>query len=114
MAVSAMVLGFPWSVLMILVFVPQMGLPLWIPMVVGSAWGIAAALLVHRWSSSAGWHDGHRWAIAFGALLVCMIAGFLGSSYWPPMDVIAKALLNIVAVVLMAVLARRVEQRLRS
>ena len=80
LAVAAMVFGFPWSGLMILVFVPQMGLPLWIPMVVGGAWGIAAALLMTRWASSSDWHDGHRWALAFGALLVCMLAGFLGAA----------------------------------
>jgi hypothetical protein len=111
LAVAAMVFGFPWSGLMILVFVPQRGLPLWIPMVVGGAWGIAAALLMTRWASSSDWHDGHRWALAFGALLVCMLAGFLGSSYWPRMDVIAKALLNVIAVVLMIALGRRMRSR---
>ena len=69
------------------------------------------ALLMQRWASSSDWHDGHRWALAFGALLVCMLAGFLGSSSWSRMDVIAKALLNVIAVMLMIALGRRMRSR---
>jgi hypothetical protein len=53
----------------------------------------------------------HEWALSFGALLVCMTAGFLGSSLWLKMDVIFKLVLNVLAVAGMVELARRIRRR---
>lgn len=105
---GAMALGFPWWVLITLVFVPQAALPLWIPLAGGLAWAAAAFTLVRHWSRADGWGERHRWALAFGALLVCMAAGFLGSNTWPATDVVAKAILNVIAVERMIALARRI------
>ena len=46
-----------------------------------------------------------------GATLVCMIAGFSGSSHWPRIDLIGKAILNVLAVVGLLLLAARIRQR---
>jgi hypothetical protein len=61
-----------------------------------------------------GWRDIHRWALIFGALLVSMTAGFLGSSTWPRTDVVAKAILNVVAVSCLIALAPSISRRDRA
>lgn len=101
--------GFPWYVLLGFVFTPNLSLrslPFWIPMLAGIAWAIGALALFRLWSSSAGWNDVHRYAVIFAAILVCMIAGFLGSSLWPKIDLIGKSVLDIIAVFLLLVLGR--------
>jgi len=40
-----------------------------------------------------------------------MTAGFLGSSTWPPMDVVAKAIFNLVAFLCLIALARSISRR---
>jgi len=110
-ALTALLLGFPWYLLMVLVFGRWTDLPLWIPMVLASAWSVAAFLLVGRWTTASGWQDRHRWALTFGALLVCMIAGFLGAPNWSRMDTIAKAVMNGMAVVGMLALDLRIRRR---
>ncbi len=108
---ATLMLGFPWYGLMALVFGGPRELPLWIPMVAASLWGLAAFVLIRRWTTATGWRDIHRWALSFGGLLVCMIAGFLGAAGWSRMDTIAKAVMNLVAVACMAVLARHIVHR---
>jgi hypothetical protein len=96
-----------------MVFAPTIarGIPCWFPLLAGIAWAIAAYLLLKRVSSTVGWRDIHRWALIFGALLVSMTAGFLGSSTWPRMDVVAKAILNVLAVLSLVALARSISRR---
>ena len=110
-ALAALLLGFPWYGLMAVVFGGRTSLPLWIPMLTASAWGVAAWLLIGRWTTTSACRDMHRWALAFGALLVCMLAGFLGAANWSRMDTIAKAVMNLVAVACMIVLAMRIARR---
>ena len=62
-------------------------------------------LLVKRWSLTSEWKEVHRWALCFGALLVCMTGGFLGAGAWPLMDIVAKGLLNLLAIAGMVRLA---------
>jgi len=107
-------LGFAWYALMTLVFVPRMYIPVWIPMIGGIAWATLAFFLVRRWGSSAGWSDSHRWALVFSVILVCMVAGFSGSSAWSRMDLIAKFIMNVIAVVLLLLLGRNILSRTRS
>ncbi len=80
---ATLLLGFPWYALMVVVFGRWMEMALWIPMGAASLWGIAAYLLIGRWTTCAGWRDIHRWALSFGGILVCMIAGFLGAGPGP-------------------------------
>jgi hypothetical protein len=54
------------------------------------------------------------WAIVFGGLLVCMLAGFLGGSSWPFIDLAGKVVLNVLAILLMLGLAWRVRRNAAS
>ncbi len=68
MTTAALVLGFPWYLLMVLVFSPHPpDVPLPIAMALACAWAIGAYLLIRRWGSASGWRDTHRWALCFGA-----------------------------------------------
>jgi hypothetical protein len=106
-AVIALACGFPWYGLMAVLFAPTHPLPLWVPMLAGTMWALAAAVIISRLASARGWSDLHQWALVFGALLVNMTAGFLGASLWTSIDLIAKIVMNGVAVVLMVELLRR-------
>jgi hypothetical protein len=53
----------------------------------------------------------HRWAVVFGATLVCMVAGFLGSSAWPRVDMIGKSILDVIAILGFVILAQRIRRR---
>jgi hypothetical protein len=112
-ALAALLLGFPWYGLMAVVF-GGWRVPLWILMIAASAWGSAAWLLIGRWTTASGWQDSHRWALGFGALLVCMSAGFLGAANWSRTDTIAKAVMNVLAVAGMVILAVRIARRTAS
>ncbi len=103
---------FPWYVLIGLVFAPSAHtLPFWIPMLAGVAWACTALILFQRWSSSAGWGDSQRYAAILAAIVVCMVAGFLGSSSWPRVDVAGKWTLDIVAAILLLILGRVLQRR---
>jgi len=104
-------LASPWWLLIALAFVPHPPLPLWLALLAGGLWAAATFLAMRRWGSACGWNDRQRWALAFGALLVCMVAGFLGSNQWPAIDLVGKAVLNAIAVALMLALARSVWRR---
>jgi hypothetical protein len=104
-------LALPWWILIVLVFVPQPSLPVWLPLLAALIWAALAYLLIGRWSRSASWNDRHRWALAFSALVMCMLLGYLGSSLWPVIDLVAKIVFNTIAVAWMIVLARNVWQR---
>jgi hypothetical protein len=114
LVLAAMVVGFPWYLLMTVVFAPRPDLPLWVPMVSAAIWSAAAFALARCWSSTAGWRDEHAWALCFGTLLVSMTAGFLGSSTWPRADVVAKIVLDVLAVAGMIALAVRIRRRAQS
>lgn len=108
----AVVLGFalgcPWYVLMSFVFRPtEPHVPFGVVMVCGVVWGVLVYLLLGRWVHSACWTDVHRWALAFGAALLCMAAGFMGSSTWKPVDLYGKAVLNVLAVIAFFLLLSR-------
>jgi hypothetical protein len=108
--IVAAVLAFPWWILIVLVFVPR-PMPVWLPVLAAIIWASAAYLVVARWWISPGWNDRHSWALAFSALVVCMAMGYLGSSLWPAIDLIAKIALNTIAVFWMLLLRRIVWRR---
>jgi hypothetical protein len=113
-APAALVMGLPWYWLMALIFGSRSSLPFWIPIIMALTWAALVYLIVRYWTSSTQWQDIHRWALAFGATLVCMIAGFSGSSQWPRIDLIGKAILNVLAVIGLLVLAGRLRRRTAS
>jgi len=110
-SLGTLALAFAWYGLIVLVFVPQPSLPLWIPMTGGVAWAALAFFEVKRWVRSAGWGDLHRWGLVSSAILVCMVAGFMGSNTWSRRDLIAKVVLNVIAGVLLLLLGKSILKR---
>ena len=108
---AAMVMCPPWYRLISLIFGSRSPWPFWIPIIMALLWAALVYLVIRYWTSSPRWQDIHRWALVFGATLVCMIAGFSGSSHWPRIDLIGKAILNVLAVVGLLLLAARIRQR---
>jgi hypothetical protein len=111
MVAAAMLLGFPWYRLMVLIFGEKSTQPFWVAMALGGMWGGFAYFLLRYWSVGRGWNDLHRWGLTFGAVLVCMVAGFSGSSTWPQMDLVGKWVLDVLAVIGFALLARLIWKR---
>ena len=111
MVAGAMLFGFPWYRLMVLIFGERSTPPFWIPMALGVAWAGFAYFFIRYWAAGRGWEDMHRWGLTFGAVLVCMIAGFSGSSTWLRMDLVGKCVLDVLAVAGFALLARRIWRR---
>jgi hypothetical protein len=103
--------GFPWYVLMALVFAPRRNLALWLPVVGSVAWGCLAYIVARWMSRSAAWGDMHRWATAVSAAVVAMLAGYLGSGTWSRMDLVFKIMLNIFTVAGLIWLAVKIGRR---
>jgi hypothetical protein len=108
MTLATLLLGFPWYALMAVVFVPKPLAPLPIVIAAAAAWAVVGFVVIRHFALSSGFGERHRWALCFGALLVCMLAGFLGASTWPRSDIIAKAVLNVAAVAGMLGLLSRI------
>jgi hypothetical protein len=113
-ALLAVLLGLPWYLLLVVTFDPKESLPLAVPLLGAAAWAAGVFSLVKRWSRTSGWTEMHRWALCFGAMLVCMTGGFLGASAWPLMDIVAKGVFNLIAVAWMIRLAFRLAKGLQQ
>jgi hypothetical protein len=111
MVAAAMIFGFPWYRLVILIFGERSTQPFWVSMALGLMWGGFAYFFIRYWSVGRGWNDKHRWGLTFGAVLVCMVAGFSGSSTWPGIDMAGKLVFDVLAVIGFALLARWIWQR---
>ena len=109
--VVAAAFAAPWWTLVVLVFVPAPSIPVWLPLIAAAIWACAAYLVFARWSASKTWNDRQRWTVAFSALLVCMAMGYLGSTLWPTIDLVAKIVFNLVAALWMIALGRIVWRR---
>ena len=105
-------MALPWFILAILAYAGPATLPAYIPISLGLAWAVTSLFLIRRWSSNPGWQDIHRLALIIGALVASMLAGFLivGSTL-SPVDLMSKLVLNVVAVVLLIYLARKIHRR---
>jgi hypothetical protein len=110
-AATAFLLGLPWYALMALVFGPVRQLSLLVPMFGAAIWALGLFLLVRKWALSVRWQDLHRWALCFGALLVCITGGFLGASGFSKFDLYGKIVLNILGIGLMLLLRFRIAKR---
>jgi hypothetical protein len=106
-AIAAFLLGIPWYALLFLTFGAKQAWPFWIPMIVGCIWAIWTWAIIAYWTASENWNDSRRLALSFGATIVIMICGFFGSHAWPKIDLIAKVLLDILAIWGLSLLASR-------
>lgn len=110
--VFAFLMSLPWFALAILPYVLPASIPTIFAILAGLVWSAVALLLIRRWSSSRAWQDAHWTALIFGALLASMLAGFLiNGPALSPFDLVGKAALNLLAILLLAYLSRRLKQR---
>lgn len=113
--IVTVVLGFPWYALMGFIFTPrEPRVPFAIVLAAGAAWATLVWLLFRRWTAASGWSDLHRWAASSSATLVCMVAGYLGSSVWLRMDLYGKILLNGIAAAGLLLLLKAIRTRTTS
>jgi hypothetical protein len=82
-----------------------------IPIVGGLLEALAAFFLINSWSATPAWRDTHRLALVFGACVVSMLAGFLLRIVVFPLDVIGKLVFNVIAVLLLSLLAWKIRRR---
>jgi hypothetical protein len=108
--IASLVMVFPWYFMMALLFIPK-EIPLLPPMIAELAWAIVVIYLIKRWATATGWNNMHRWSLTFGALIFCMVAGFLGSNLWLRIDLIGKMILNGLAFLGMIALAMQIRKR---
>jgi len=94
-ATAALLLSLPWYALMVLIFGPAREIPLLVPIGLATALTAGVFFLLKQWALKSEWQDLHRWALCLGALLVCMLGGFLGAGTWPLLDTVAKAILKM-------------------
>ncbi len=110
---TAFLFGCPWCLLVLLGFGVAPTIPFVIPMIAGIGWAGTAFWLVMRWTSLQDWQDMHRFAVVFGGVGACMVAGFLvfriGGAL--PIDWISKLIFNLVAVFLLARLGQQLRRR---
>jgi hypothetical protein len=109
--VLGFVLGCPWYALMSFVFRPKPSqIPFGVIMAAAVVWAVLVYLLIARWVHAARWNNVHPWALSFGATLLCMAAGFMGSNTWKPIDLYGKAVLNLLAVIAFILLLTRLRR----
>jgi|GEM_PF-6944327 len=83
-----------------------------LPMLLEAALAAGVAALIRKWSAPGGsWSDLHILALAFGPMLVGMLWGFFFVTSGNRADQIGQGTASAVAVVLMALFARRLQQR---
>lgn len=107
--VAVLAAGFPWYLLLKAVFSPSLrpSFSFWWDIAAGIVWVCLIFLLFQRWTSAADWDDLHGWAACFAAMVVCIMAGFLGSSTWLRRDVYFKTVVDVLAIVWMVSLLGR-------
>lgn len=99
MIAIAFALGCPWYILMSFVFRRQPPpIAFQVVLICGILWALLVYWLLGHWIHAARWSGLHAWATAFGATLLCMAAGFLGSNAWSHLDFYGKIVLNVAAV----------------
>ena len=108
---TSAVFGAAWFALITLIFLPHLGVAVWIPLTAGPIWAVLAFAIVRYWSRSTRWGEWHRFAVAFGGVFGCMAISDVSAAGWTRVDLIAKFVFQLLAVVGFGVLARKVRQR---
>ena len=67
--------------------------------------------LIQRLSTSIDWNNNHRLALIFGGIVASMLAGFWASGIVLEIDFIGKIVFNLVAVLLLVQLAKKLHTR---
>jgi hypothetical protein len=111
---TAFVMGAAWFLLIGQNFVPHPVEPFWLAIAAGSAWAALAFALFVWWSSRPAWSEVHRFAAATGATLGCMAAPYMTIATWPKIDVVGKAIFDVLALIGFVLLTRAVFARARK
>jgi len=106
-------LGVPWTAFVLLGFGSLPTIPFVPVLAAGIAWAAITFLLIRRWTSSANWGETHRFALAFGGILACMLGGFVVFKVGGALrtDWIGKAVMNAAAVAWLLSVRRRLKLR---
>ena len=110
--VTTFVFSAGWYCLLTLIFIPHPPVTAMEAIVAGVVWALAAYTIVRRFSSAAGWGDGHRWAAAVGAVLATMGVPYLAIGSWLRMDVIAIIVFDCSAIAGALLLGNRIRSRM--
>lgn len=115
LAMTAFLLGLVWLVLTVTALGVAPSLNPVIPILVALAWAGGTCVLVRRWARASDWRDGHRLALAFGALVASMLEGFLVvGPLGGPVAAVGKLVLNLVGLALLLALAWQTRRRSRT
>ncbi len=111
LGIVVLVFGYPWYLVIGAVFSSALRPPFsfWWEIAAGVAWAGATYLLFRHWTFAACWGDKHRWTACFAVTLLCIVMGFVGNSTWLQKDVIFKAVVDVLFVVWMVLLLRRLQ-----
>ena len=112
MTLAAFWLALPWFGLTIVAYAAPPLSPL-ITIAAGITWAAGVALVVSHWTSGSDFGDRHRLALIIGALTASWLEGFIIVSSAGAVDAIGKLLLDLLAIALLALLAREVKRRAR-
>lgn len=85
-----------------------------VPALAAGAVAAVALTLFRRWTSAHDWADTHRLAAIAGALVASMGCGYVVNSFPSPVDLAGKSVLDLAALVSLAVLYHRVSARIPS
>jgi hypothetical protein len=113
LALTVTVLGSAWAAFVLLGFGSRPDVPFPLALAAGVAWCGLTLFLMRRWTSSSTWGDPHRFAVVFGAVLGCMLGGFVVFKIGGALriDWIGKVVLNAAAVAWLFTVGREVERR---
>jgi hypothetical protein len=100
-----------WFVLLDLPEFFRIGIWVLIPIILDLALVGGFASLIRRWSSYRSWSDLHRLVLVFGPLIVSTSVGILRVTAGRPIDQLGIAVFGTIAMLLLALLARRLQHR---
>lgn len=88
-----------------------LAVPAFVPLILALILAVVCCLVGRAWVGGPGWSDRHRLAVVTGALVVPMAVGFVTNDLTDPVKAIGKIVLNAMAVLVLALLARKVWRR---
>ena len=100
-----------WFVLLGLPEFLRTGIWVLIPIVLELVLVGGFASLIRRWSSYWSWNDLHRLALACGPIIVSTLVGLFRVTAGRPVDQLGIAVFGMIAMILLALLARRLHRR---
>lgn len=109
----AFLIAGTWFSLLDLPHVLRTGPLVLLPLLLGVVVAGGAMALLKWWSAGQGWTNIHRLALVLGALLISMLWGFFFVTASNSIDQLGQGVASVVALVLLALFARQLQQRSR-